>query len=157
MHFIAQAVAVACSMSYAASNIAARLGMKHSNPVHDDARFVYDPNRCPGSLCAVVREHSASSLSLSLTLMPLVNRYQRPVWSIQAVKGLIIASLFENLGFVLFVTSFGLAPVATVSPMIASSPMWVVLAGLLIFRKRMSWQTIIGTVSTVGGTITLGH
>lgn len=33
MHFFAQAVAVACSMSYAASNIAARLGMKHSNPV----------------------------------------------------------------------------------------------------------------------------
>jgi len=287
MHFIAQAVAVACSMSYAASNIAARLGMKHSNPVtmtlvsfttqtvvlgayvllsgntpplsyspailfigigfimpiirilsytgvstmgasrsvalrsshplfgslfaifvlteeptplvltgtilvvvgtfliswqSDEsptakgwwyALFPLTAGAITGLIQPVVRYGlnsanypifftalvGATSLSLSLTILPLVKRYQRPVWSAQGVKGLIIASLFENLGFVLFVTSFGLAPVATVSPIIASSPMWVVLAGVLIFRKRMSWQTIIGTVSTVGGTIaiTLGH
>ena len=287
MHFFAQAVAVACSMSYAASNIAARLGMKHSNPVTMTlvsfttqtvvlgAYVLLSGNTPPlsyfpailfigigfimpiirilsytgvstmgasrsvalrsshplfGSLFAilVLREEptplvltgtilvvvgtfliswqsddsptvngwwyallpltagaitgliqpvvryglnssdypifftalvGATSLSLSLTILPLVKRYQRPVWGVQGVKGLIIASLFENLGFVLFVASFGLAPVATVSPIIASSPMWIVLAGLLLFRKRMSWQTIIGTVSTVGGTIaiTLGH
>jgi drug/metabolite transporter (DMT)-like permease len=287
MHFIAQAVAVACSMSYAASNIAARLGMKHSNPVTMTlvsfttqtvilgAYVLLSGNIPPlsyfpailfigiglimpiirilsytgvstmgasrsaalrsshplfGSLFAilVLREEptplvltgtilvvvgtfliswqsnesptakgwwyalfpltagvitglvqpvvryglkssaypvfftalvGATSLLLSLTILPVVKRYQRLVWSLQGVKGLIIASLFENLGFVLFVTSFGLAPVATVSPIIASSPMWIVLAGLLIFRKRMSWQTISGTVSTVGGTIaiTLAH
>jgi drug/metabolite transporter (DMT)-like permease len=34
MHLlIPQAVAVACAMSYAAANVAARLGMRHSNPV----------------------------------------------------------------------------------------------------------------------------
>ena len=287
MHFIAQAVAVACSLSYAASNIAARLGMKHSNPVTMTlvsfttqtvvlgAYVLLSGNAPPlsyfpailfigigfimpvirilsytgvstmgasrsaalrsshplfGSLFAifVLREEptplvltgtilvvsgtfliswqsdesptargwwyalfpvtagaitglvqpvvryglkssdypvfftalvGATSLLLSFTILPVVKRYQRPVWSVQGVKGLIIASLFENLGFVLFVTSFGLAPVATVSPIIASSPMWIVLAGLLIFRKRMGWQTIIGTVSTVAGTIaiTLGH
>jgi drug/metabolite transporter (DMT)-like permease len=100
----------------------------------------------------------ATSLALSFTILPLIKRFQRPVWSVQGVKGLIIAALLENLGFVLFVTAFGLAPVATVSPLIATSPMWVVLAALLIFRKRVSWQTITGSMLTVGGTvaITLG-
>ena len=97
----------------------------------------------------------AASLAFSLTLLPLVKKYQRPVWGLQAVKGLLIASLFENLGFVLFIASFGLAPVATVSPIIALSPMWVVIAGLVIFHKRLGWQTIIGTVSTVIGTIAI--
>lgn len=100
----------------------------------------------------------ATSLVLSFTILPFIKRFQRPVWSVQGVKGLIIAALLENLGFVLFVTAFGLAPVATVSPLIATSPMWVVLAGLLIFRRRLSWQTVTGSASIVGGTvaITLG-
>lgn len=287
MYFIAQAVAVACSISYAASNIAARLGMKHSNPVtmtlvsfttqtvvlgayvllsgntpplgyfpailfvaigfimpiirilsytgvstmgasrsvalrsshplfgtlfavlvlreeptslvlagtvlvvvgtfliswqSDEsptakgwwyALFPLTAGAITGLIQPVVRyglkssDHpvfftalvGATSLSLSLTILPLVKRYQRPIWSFQGLKRLIIAALFENLGFALFITSFGLAPVATVSPIIALSPLWVVLAGVLIFRKRMGWQTIIGTASTVGGTIaiTVGH
>jgi drug/metabolite transporter (DMT)-like permease len=287
MYLIAQSVAVACSMSYAASNIAARLGMKHSNPVTMTlvsfttqtavlgAYVLLSGNTPPlsympailfigigfimpiirilsytgvstmgasrsvalrsshplfGTLFAilVLREEptplvltgtvlvvvgtfliswqsdesptakgwwyalfpltagaitgliqpvvryglkssdypifftalvGATSLSLSLSILPVVKRYQRPVWSVQGLKRLVIAALFENLGFVLFVTSFGLAPVATVSPIIASSPMWVVIAGVLIFHKRMSWQTIIGTAATVGGTIaiTVGH
>jgi drug/metabolite transporter (DMT)-like permease len=64
----------------------------------------------------------------------------------------------DFVGQRLFVTAFGLAPVATVSPLIATSPMWVVLAGLPIFRRQLSWQTIAGSTSIVGGTvaITLG-
>jgi len=54
-------------------------------------------------------------------------------------------------------TGFGLAPVATVSPLIATSPMWVVLAALLIFRdlEQVSLRTIIGTALTVAGTIVI--
>ncbi len=101
----------------------------------------------------------AASLAFSLTLLPVVRKYQRPVWGMRGIKGLITASLLENLGFVLFITAFGLAPVATVSPIIASSPMWVVLAGLAIFRRRLGWKTIVGSVLTVAGTIgiTLAH
>jgi drug/metabolite transporter (DMT)-like permease len=97
----------------------------------------------------------ATSLTFSLTLLPVVKKYQRPVWGMRAVKGLIVASLFENLGFVLFIASFGLAPVATVSPIIASSPMWIVIAGLVIFRRRLGWQTVLGTALTVFGTIAI--
>lgn len=100
----------------------------------------------------------ATSLVLSFTILPVIKRFQRPVWSVRGVKGLIIAALLENLGFVLFVTAFGLAPVATVSPIIATSPMWVVLAAFLIFHRQLSWQTVTGSASIVTGTvaITLG-
>jgi drug/metabolite transporter (DMT)-like permease len=99
----------------------------------------------------------ATALMLSVALLPLIRCYQRPVWSLRAAKGLIVASLLENLGFVLFITAFGLAPVATVSPLIATSPMWVVLAALLIFRKleAVTWRTIAGAGLTVGGTIAI--
>ena len=75
----------------------------------------------------------------------------------KGVKSLIIASLIENLGFMFFVAAFGLAPVATVSPLIATSPMWVVLAALLIFRdlERVSFRTIVGTLLIVAGTVAI--
>jgi drug/metabolite transporter (DMT)-like permease len=97
----------------------------------------------------------ATSLVLSFTILPFITRFQRPVWTVRGVKGLIIAALLENLGFVLFVTAFGLAPVATISPLIATSPMWVVLAALLIFHRRLSWQTVSGSASIVAGTVAI--
>ncbi len=102
-----------------------------------------------------------TSLSVYLIFLPLITRFQRPVWNLKGLKSLIIASLIENLGFIFFVTAFGLAPVATVSPLIATSPMWVVLAALLIFRdlEQVSLRTIVGTLLIVSGTvaITLSH
>ncbi len=101
-----------------------------------------------------------TSLSVFHISLPLIKRFQRPIWNRKGLKSLILASLLENLGFLLFITAFGLAPVTTVSPLIATSPMWVVLATLVIFRdlERVSLQTIIGTSLTVAGTviITLG-
>ena len=102
-----------------------------------------------------------TSLSAYSASLPLIKRYQRPIWNRQGLKALIIASLFENLGFLLFITAFGLAPVVTISPLIATSPMWVVLAALVIFRnlEQVSMRTILGTLLTVAGTIaiTLSH
>lgn len=98
-----------------------------------------------------------TSLSVNLGALPVIKRFQRPIWNRKGLKSLIIASLFENLGFLLFITAFGLAPVAVVSPLIATSPMWVVLATLVIFRdlERVSLRTISGTLLTVGGTIAI--
>jgi len=98
-----------------------------------------------------------TSFSLYLGSLPLVKRFQRPVWNMKGLKSLIIAALLENLGFLLFITAFGLAPVATVSPLIATSPMWVVFATLVIFRdlERVSWRTIVGTFLTVAGTVAI--
>lgn len=102
-----------------------------------------------------------TSLSAYGASLPLVKRYQRPFWNRHGLRPLIIAALFENLGFLLFITAFGLAPVVTVSPLIATSPMWVVLAALVIFRdlEHVSRRTILGTLLTVTGTIaiTLSH
>jgi drug/metabolite transporter (DMT)-like permease len=97
----------------------------------------------------------ATSLSAYLGALPLIMQLQRPIWSRQGLKGLISAALLENLGFLLFIVAFGLAPVATVSPLIATSPMWVVLAALLIFRdlEQVSLRTMIGTALTVAGTV----
>jgi drug/metabolite transporter (DMT)-like permease len=97
----------------------------------------------------------ATALGLSCAILPLIKRFQRPVWTVRGVKGLVIAALLENLGFVLFVTAFGLAPVATVSPLIATSPLFVVVAALLIFHRRLSWQTVSGAASIVAGTVTI--
>jgi drug/metabolite transporter (DMT)-like permease len=97
----------------------------------------------------------ATALAFSVAVLPLITRFQRPVWTVRGVKGLIIAALLENLGFVLFVTAFGLAPVATVSPLIATSPLFVVLSALLIFHRRLSWQTVSGAAAIVGGTVAI--
>ena len=98
-----------------------------------------------------------TSLSVYGASLPLIKRVQRPIWNRKGLKALMIASLFENLGFLLFITAFGLAPVVTVSPLIATSPMWVVLAALVIFRdlEQVSMRTILGTLLTVAGTITI--
>lgn len=97
----------------------------------------------------------ATSLSAYLGALPLIKKFQRPVWSRQGLQNLIIAALLENLGFLLFIVAFGLAPVAAVSPLIATSPMWVVLAALVIFRdlEQVSLRTMIGTALTVVGTV----
>ncbi len=99
----------------------------------------------------------ATSLSAYLSSLPLIKKLQRPVWNRKGLRNLIIAALLENLGFLLFITALGLAPVATVSPLIATSPMWVVLAALVIFRdlEQVSLRTIIGTALTVVGTIVI--
>ncbi|MBI2540848.1 MAG: DMT family transporter [Deltaproteobacteria bacterium] len=98
-----------------------------------------------------------TSLSVYLGFLPLIKKFQRPIWSRKGLKSLVIAALLENLGFLLFITAFGLAPVAAVSPLIATSPMWVVLAALLIFRdlEQVSLRTMIGTALTVAGTIVI--
>lgn len=98
-----------------------------------------------------------TSFSTYAALLPLIKRYQRPVWNWTGLRALIVASLFENLGFLLFITAFGLAPVVTVSPLIATSPMWVVLAALVVFRnlEQVSTRTIVGTLLTVFGTIAI--
>lgn len=99
----------------------------------------------------------ATSLSVYLSSLPLIKKLQRPVWNRKGLRNLIIAALLENLGFLLFITALGLAPVATVSPLIATSPMWVVLAALVIFRdlEQVSLRTMIGTALTVAGTIVI--
>jgi drug/metabolite transporter (DMT)-like permease len=98
-----------------------------------------------------------TSLSFNLSSLPLIRRYQRPIWNLKALPSLIIAALLENLGFLLFITAFGLAPVATVSPLVATSPMWVVFATLVIFRdlEEVSLRTIVGTFLTVAGTVAI--
>jgi DME family drug/metabolite transporter len=103
----------------------------------------------------------ATSLSVSLAVAPVVTKFQRLHWNLGSLKSLVLAALLENLGFLLFMTAFNLAPVASVSPLIATSPMWVVLATLVIFRdlERVATSTLFGTLMTVAGTviITIAH
>jgi drug/metabolite transporter (DMT)-like permease len=100
-------------------------------------------------------------LSVSVVAGPVITKFQPLRWSVKSLRSLVLAALLENLGFLLFMTAFDLAPVATVSPLIATSPMWVVLATVVIFRdlERVAKSTIAGTVMTVAGTviITIGH
>ncbi|MBI4528944.1 MAG: DMT family transporter [Deltaproteobacteria bacterium] len=98
-----------------------------------------------------------TSLMVNLTCLPVIKKFQCPIWNRKGIKRLVVASLFENLGFLLFITAFGLAPVATVSPLIATSPLWVVLATLIIFRnlEQVSFRTLVGSCLTVAGTITI--
>jgi drug/metabolite transporter (DMT)-like permease len=103
----------------------------------------------------------ATSLSVSVAAGPVITKFQPLRWSVNSLRSLVLAALLENLGFLLFMTAFDLAPVATVSPLIATSPMWVVLATMVIFRdlERVARSTMVGTLMTVAGTIiiTVGH
>jgi uncharacterized membrane protein len=103
----------------------------------------------------------ATSLSVSVAVAPVITKFQPLHCSLKGLRSLVLAGLLENLGFLLFMTAFDLAPVANVSPLIATSPMWVVLATVVMFRdlEKVAATTILGTIMTVAGTIiiTIGH
>ena len=91
----------------------------------------------------------------SATLLPRQN--QKPVWDRRAMGPFVIAGALETLGILLGIVALSIGQVVVVSPIIATSPLWIVLGSWLFLRdiERLTLRTLCGAVCVVAGTIAI--
>jgi len=91
----------------------------------------------------------------SATLLP--GQKQKPVWDRRAIGPFLIAGSLETLGILLGIVALSVGQVVVVSPIIATSPLWVVLGSRLFLRdiERLTLRTIFGALCVVAGTIAI--
>jgi drug/metabolite transporter (DMT)-like permease len=88
-------------------------------------------------------------------LSPLAR--ERPAWSRKALVPFVMAGIFETLGILLVIVALSVGPVVVVSPIVATSPLWILLGTGLFLRgiENLTLKTVIGALCVVGGTIVL--
>lgn len=89
---------------------------------------------------------------VSATLLP--GQKQKPVWDRRALVPFLLAGSFETLGIVLVIVALSVGHVVVVSPIVATSPLWIVLGTWLFLRdlERLTWRTVVGAAAVVSGT-----
>ncbi|MGN6732169.1 MAG: hypothetical protein ACTHMB_09385 [Candidatus Binatia bacterium] len=70
----------------------------------------------------------------SATLLP--GQKQKPVWDRRAMDPFVIAGSFETLGILLGILALSVGQIVIVSPIIATSPVWIVLGSWLFLRDN---------------------
>lgn len=88
-------------------------------------------------------------------LSPLAR--ERPAWSRKALVPFVMAGIFETLGILLVIVALSVGPVVVVSPIVATSPLWILLGTGLFLRgiERLTLRTVLGAVAVVAGTIAI--
>jgi drug/metabolite transporter (DMT)-like permease len=88
-------------------------------------------------------------------LSPLAR--ERPVWNRQAMTPFLLAGIFETLGIFLVILALSAGPVVLVSPIVATSPLWILLGTGLFLRdiEKLNIRTVAGALCVVGGTIAI--
>ena len=91
----------------------------------------------------------------SATLLP--GQKQKPVWDRRAMGPFFVAGAFETLGILLGIIALSVGQVVVVSPIIATSPLWIVLGSWLFLRdiERLTVRTVLGAACVVAGTIAI--
>jgi DME family drug/metabolite transporter len=91
----------------------------------------------------------------SATLLP--GQKQKPVWDRRAMGPFLIAGTFETLGILLVIVALSVGHVVVVSPIVATSPLWIVLGSWFFLRdiERLTLRTILGAACVVAGTIAI--
>lgn len=91
----------------------------------------------------------------SATLLP--GQKQKPVWDRRAMGPFFVAGGFETLGILLGIIALSVGQVVVVSPIIATSPLWIVLGSRLFLRdiERLTVRTVLGAACVVAGTIAI--
>jgi drug/metabolite transporter (DMT)-like permease len=82
---------------------------------------------------------------------------EQPVWNRQSMVPFLFAGVFETLGIVLVIAALSFGPVVIVSPIVATSPLWILLGTWLFLRgiERLTLRTIIGALCVVTGTVAI--
>jgi drug/metabolite transporter, DME family len=82
---------------------------------------------------------------------------EQPVWNRQSMVPFLFAGVFETLGIVLVIAALSFGPVVIVSPIVATSPLWILLGTWLFLRgiERLTLRTIIGALCVVAGTVAI--
>ena len=91
----------------------------------------------------------------SATLLP--GQKQKPVWDRRALGPFLLAGTFETLGILLVILALSVGHVVMVSPIVATSPLWIVLGAWLFLRdvERVNWRTVAGAIAVVSGTVAI--
>jgi drug/metabolite transporter, DME family len=91
----------------------------------------------------------------SYLLSPLCR--ERPVWNPQATRPFLLAGIFETLGILLVMLALSVGQVVVVSPIVATSPLWILLGTWFFLQgiERLTLRTILGALAVVGGTIAI--
>ena len=80
---------------------------------------------------------------------------EQPVWNRQSMVPFLFAGVFETLGIVLVIAALSFGQVVIVAPIVATSPLWILLGTWLFLRgiERLTLRTIIGALCVVAGTV----
>ena len=82
---------------------------------------------------------------------------ERPAWDRRALGPFLLAGAFETLGILLVVIALSVGQVVIVSPIVATSPLWILLGTWLFLRgiERLTPRTVVGAIAVVSGTISI--
>ncbi|MBI4525877.1 MAG: DMT family transporter [Deltaproteobacteria bacterium] len=96
------------------------------------------------------------SLFWFVTYLAIPNT-DKPVWNTKALLPFIAAGFFETMGILLNISALSSGRVVVVSPIVSTSPLWVVFGSVIFLRdlERVSARTILASCLVVGGTLTI--
>jgi drug/metabolite transporter, DME family len=91
----------------------------------------------------------------SYTVLP--TKGEQPVWNRQSMGWFLMAGVFETLGILLVIIALSAGQVVIVSPIVATSPLWILVGTWLFLRgiESLTLRTILGAVCVVSGTIAI--
>jgi drug/metabolite transporter (DMT)-like permease len=91
----------------------------------------------------------------SYTVLP--TKGEQPVWNQQSMGWFLMAGVFETLGILLVIIALSVGQVVIVSPIVATSPLWILVGTWLFLRgiESLTLRTILGAVCVVSGTIAI--
>jgi len=126
-----------------------------SGIIHPFTRYALTITNEPLLYSAVV---GLSSLLCLGGYLLISGRSRHMVWpDRRALRSFVSASLFETVGFLLFSAAVSLGQVVLIAPIMATTPMWVLLGSILVLRdlEKVTLRTALGSCAVVAGTILL--
>jgi drug/metabolite transporter, DME family len=87
----------------------------------------------------------------------LPTKGEPPVWNRECIPPFLVAGLFETLGILLGIIALSVGEVVIVSPIIATTPLWILVGTWLFLRgiEMLTLRTILGALCVVSGTIVI--
>src|SRR5262245_41506871 len=91
----------------------------------------------------------------SYTVLP--TKGEQPVWNQQSMGWFLMAGVFETLGILLVIVALSVGQVVIVLPIVATSPLWILVGTRLFLRgiESLTLLTVLGAVCVVSGTIAI--
>lgn len=84
---------------------------------------------------------------------------EKIVWDRRAAWPIILSGSFETAAVLLMLMAFASGPVAVVSPISATAPIWTMIFSAIFLREleKLDWAAILGTISVVAGVIAISR
>ncbi len=87
----------------------------------------------------------------------LPTRGEQPVWNRQSIGWFLMAGVFETVGILLVIVALSVGQVVVVSPIVATSPLWILVGTWFFLRgiESLTLRAVLGAVCVVAGTIAI--